>query len=182
MAKYTMEMILEYAKVFPENADMGNPDGNSTAKSIYDKGGQYIVSAYFTDQGQIDQLLKDGLQEANLGNPRIINGNAEFGIGKYMKIKRDKEDLIKVFKDRNGNDVEVNYGGPVGVVDLRDPDNKRWWSFEDDGALGNGTKAMVQFEVYKNGSGVRLINVGVTDLVEWEAPSGNSDDELFKVA
>lgn len=183
MAKYTMEMILEYAKVFPENADMGNPDGNSTQKNIYDKGGQYIVNGYFTDQEQIDTLLKDGLQEINLGNPRIIEGNAEFGIGKYIKLKRDKEDLIKVFQDRSGKDVEVNYGGPVGIVDLRDPENKRWWSFEEDGALGNGTKAMVQFEVYKNGSGVRLINVGVTDHVPFEAtPSGDNDDELFKVA
>ena len=182
MAKYTMEMVLEYAKVFPENADMGDPNGPRAAQAIHDKGGQYIVNAYFTDEEQIELLLKEGLDPSPMNSERILSGNAEFGIGKYMKIKRDKEDLIKVFKDRSGNDVEVNYGGPVGVVDLREPDNKRWWSFEEDGALGNGTKAMVQFEVYKNGSGVRLINVGVTDLVEWEAPSGNSDDELFKVA
>jgi len=181
MAKYTMEMVLEYAKIFPENADMGNPNGSSTAQSIHEKGGQYIVNAYFTSQDQIDTLLKDGLQKSTLGNPRIIDGNAEFGIGKYMKLKRDKEDLIKTFQDRNGKDVEINYGGAPGVVDLRDPDNKRWWSFEKDGAIGNGSKAMVQFETYKQGGGVRLVNVGITDLVEY-VPMSNADDEMFKVA
>ena len=182
MAKYTMEMILEYAKVFPENADMGDPEGPNAAQAVHQKGGQYVVNAYFTDEGQIEQLISEGMQEQVNGHPRIINGNAELGIGKYIKLKRDKEDLIKVFQDKKGNDVEVNYGGPVGVVDLRDTDNKRWWSFEDDGPLGNGTKAMVQFEVYSKGQGVRLVNVGVTDLVEYEAPVGNNDDELFKVA
>ena len=57
MAKYTMEMILEYAKVFPENADMGDPNGPRAAQAIHDKGGQYIVNAYFTDEEQIELLL-----------------------------------------------------------------------------------------------------------------------------
>jgi hypothetical protein len=181
MAKYTMEMVLEYAKIFPENADMGKADGASWQKKIADDGGQYIVNAYFTNQDQIDQLVADGLQTSILGNPRIIEGNAEFGIGKYLKLKRPVPDAIKTFENK-GKEVEVNYGGAPGVVDLRDPDNKRWWSFEDDGAIGNGTKAMVQFEVYSRGAGVRLVNVGITEHVPYEPTSNNADDELFKVA
>ena len=181
MAKYTMEMVLEYAKVFPENADMGDPNGNNTAKMVAEKGGQYIVNGYFTKQEDIDTLISEGLQEVILGNPRIIDGNAEYGIGKYMKLKRPVADIIKTFENKRGQ-VEVNYGGPVGVVDLRDPDNKRWWSFEEDGPLGNGTKAMVQFEVYSRGAGVRLVNVGITEHVEYEERVGNNDDDLFKVA
>ena len=183
MAKQTMEMILEYAKVFPENADMGDPDGPNAAQAVHAKGGQYIVNAYFTSQEQVDRLLAYGLQEVVNGHPRIIDGNAEFGIGKYMKLKRDKEDLIKVFQDKSGKDVEVNYGGPVGVVDLREPENKRFWSFEEDGPLGNGTKAMVQFDVYSRGQGIRLVNVGVIEHVPYEPTTGGkNDDELFKVA
>lgn len=180
MAKYTMEMVLEYAKIFPENADMGNAEGASWQKKIADDGGQYIVNAYFTSQDQIDQLVADGLQTTILGNPRIIEGNAEYGIGKYLKLKRPVPDAIKTFENK-GKEVEVNYGGAPGVVDLRDPENKRWWSFEDDGAIGNGSTAMVQFEVYSRGAGVRLVNVGITDLVEY-VPMANEDDELFKVA
>ena len=181
MAKYTMDMVLEYAKIFPENADMGSPDGPRAAQAIHQKGGQYIVNAYFTDEDQIEKLVADGLDLTPMNSQRVLQGNAEFGIGKYIKLKRDKEDLIKVFQDRKGNDVEINYGGAPGVVDLRDPDNKRWWSFEEDGPIGNGSKAMVQFETYKNGAGVRLVNVGITELVEY-TPMNNADDELFKVA
>jgi hypothetical protein len=180
MAKYTMEMVLEYAKIFPENADMGNPDGAAWQKKIADDGGQYLVNAYFTDQAQIDQLIADGLQENILGNPRIIEGNAEFGIGKYLKLKRPVPDAIKTF-DNKGKSVEVNYGGAPGVVDLRNLPEKRLWDFEEDGAIGNGSKAMVQFEVYSRGAGVRLVNVGITDLVEY-VPMTNEDDQLFKVA
>ena len=182
MAKYTMEMVLEYAKVFPENADMGDPNGPRAAQAVHDKGGQYIVNAYFTDEEQIELLLKEGLDPSPMNSERIIAGNAEFGIGKYMKLKRPVPDNIKEFENKNGT-VEVNYGGPVGVVDLRDPENKRWWSLEEDGPLGNGTKAMVQFEVYSRGAGVRLVNVGVTEHVPYEPmTNSNNDDELFKVA
>ena len=65
----------------------------------------------------------------------------------------------------------MNYGGPVAVVDLREgEDNKRWWSFEDDGPLGNGTKARVIFDVYSNGAGVRVNAIGVTDHVPYDPP------------
>lgn len=180
MAKYTMEMVLEYAKIFPENADMGNAEGAAWQKKIADDGGQYLVNAYFTSQDQIDQLVADGLQTTILGSPRIIDGNSEYGIGKYLKLKRPVSDVIKTF-DNKGKTVEVNYGGAPGVVDLRDPENKRYWSFGDDGAVGNGSTAMVQFEVYSRGAGVRLVNVGITDLVEY-VPMTNEDDQLFKVA
>ena len=181
MAKYTFEMVLEYAKVFKENADMGDPNGNNISKSIAEKGGQYIVNAYFTNQADIDKLVDEGMQTTILGNPRVLDGNAEYGIGKYIKLKRPVGDVIKTFENKRGP-VEVNYGGPVGVVDLRDPANKRWWSFGEDGPLGNGTKAMVQFDLYSNGSGLRLENIGVTEHVAYEERVGNNDDDMFKVA
>jgi hypothetical protein len=180
MANYYMEMVLEYAKIFPENADMGDANGASWQKKIAEDGGQYIVNAYFTDQAQIDQLVADGLQTTILGSPRIIDGNAEFGIGKYLKLKRPVSDNIKVFENK-GKEVEVNYGGAPDVVDARDPENKKFWSFEDDGAIGNGTKAMVQFEVYSRGAGVRLVKVAIMDHVAYE-PTQNANADIFKVA
>jgi len=185
MTKYTMEMVLEYAKVFPENADMGNPEGNKTAKSIHDKGGQYVSNLYFTSEDQIEQLVQDGLDLKPMNSDRILQGNADYGIGKYMKAKRLVRDDIKVFTQKNGTEVEVNYGGAPGIVDLTNgAENKRWWSYEEGGPLGNGTKALVQFDVYSNGAGVRIVNVGVVDHVPYEENDNPNKeyDEMFKVA
>ncbi len=181
MAKYTMDMVLEYAKVFEQNADMGSPDGPRAAQAIYANGGQYITNAYFTDQAQIDQLEKEGLELHPMNSNRILQGNADLGIGKYMKIKRKVSD-VKTFTDnKTGEPVEVDYGGAPKVVDLtQGRENKRMWDFEADGPLGNGTKAKVQFDVYANGAGVRLLNIGVTEHVAYENNSVISDnDELY---
>jgi hypothetical protein len=185
MAQYQMEMILEYAKVFPENADMGNPDGPTAAKNVHKKGGQYIVNAYFTDQEQIDFLVSKGLQLQPMNSPRIIEGNAEYGIGKYMKLRRYIPDDIRTFTQRNGEEIELNFGGSVNVVDATDMDNPKLWNLEEQGYLGNGTKAYVDFEVYSDGAGVRLVGVAVTEHVPYE--SGGSDNpyqnaDVFKVA
>lgn len=183
MPKYTMEMVLEYAKVFPENADMGDPNGPRAAQAIHDKGGQYTVNAYFTSEDQIQELVDGGLDLRPMNNDRIKEGNKEFGIGKFITLKRPVPDNIKTFENKNGT-VEVNYGGQPGVVNLTEgSENKRWWSFEDDGLIGNGSKAMVQFETYSNGAGVRLKNVGVTEHVAYENNNEpDPNDELFKVA
>lgn len=185
MPKYTMEMVLEYARVFPENADMGDADSKlKLLRDIANKGGQYVVNLYFTSEDQINQLLAEGMEPKPMGNDRVLNGN-DFGIGKYMKAKRLVRDDIKTFAQKNGTEVEVNYGGAPGIVDLtQGAENKRWWSYEEDGPLGNGTKALVQFETYSNGAGVRIVNIGVTEHVPYEQNDNpNSEyNELFKVA
>lgn len=184
MSKHTMEMILEYAKIFPQNADMGDENGNKTQKAIHAKGGQYIVNAYFTSEEQIQELMQAGLNPSPMNSPRILDGNTDFGIGSFIKLKRDVNDNIKTF-DNKGKEVTINYGGPVGVVNLTNgPENKAWWSVEEDGLIGNGTRAMVQFEMYADGSGLRLKNVGITDHVPYESSNGyNAEaDEMFKVA
>lgn len=182
MPKYTMEMVLEYAKVFPENADMGDPDGPRAAQAVHQKGGQYTVNAYFTSKDQIQELVAGGLDLHPMNSDRIKEGNEDFGIGKYINLKRPVPDNIKTFENKNGP-VEVNYGGPVGVVNLTEgAENKRWWNFEEDGPLGNGTKAMVQFETYSNGAGVRLKNIGVTEHVPYEMSNEpDPNDELFNI-
>lgn len=183
MAKYIMEMVLEYAKVFPENADMGDPNGNKAAVAVAKKGGQYVVNGYFTDEGQIEKLIAEGLDPHPMNSDRILGGREEYGIGKYMKLKRPIPDNIKVFENKAGP-VEVNYGGPVGVVDLTNgPENRKLWSVEEDGFIGNGTKALVEFETYSQGAGVRVVNIGVTEHVPYEQSyEADPRAEYFKVA
>ena len=177
MPQYTMDMVLEWAKIFPENADMGDPDGGKAAKKVASIGGQTSVNAYFTDQSQIDQLLADGLDPRPLNNDRIKEGEEAFRIGKYMKITRGLGDNIKVFSNKKG-ETEVNFGGAPKVVDLRDPDNRKMWSYEEDGSVGNGSVAKVNFEVHSKGAGVRLKNVGIMELVEYEMTESSSPDWL----
>ena len=88
------------------------------------------------------------------------------------------------FTDKKGNPTDVDFGGAPKVVNLTNGvENKAWWTYSEDGTLGNGTKAKVQFETYSDGAGLRLIAIGVTDHVAWEDNSGPSeDDELFMVA
>jgi len=180
MAKHTMDMVLEYAKVFEENRDMGG-DQNNAAKKAARHNGQYVVNAYFTSEDQITELLEAGMDPKPMGNDRVKEGS-DFGIGKYIKLTR-MHDHVMTFTDKKGNPTEVDFGGSPKVVNLTNGvENKSWWSFDDDGTLGNGTKAKVQFETYSNGAGVRLIALGVTDHVAWEDTSGSSaDDELFMV-
>lgn len=171
MAIYDMNMILEWAKVFPENMDMGDENSpQAHVRQLAKNGGQYIVNAYFTSEEDIEKLISEGLQTEVLGNPRIIEGNPSYGVGKFMKLKRKQND-VKTFTKKNGEEFTRDFGGAPNVVDLRaGVENKSRWSLEDEGSLGNGTLARVQFEVYGNGSGARLMNIGVLELVEYESP------------
>jgi hypothetical protein len=85
------------------------------------------------------------------------------------------------FTDKKGKETEVDFGGAPKVVNLTEGmENKRWWSFEEDGAIGNGSKAVVQFETYSSGAGVRLLAVGITDHVAYEVSVG-AGDEIFSM-
>lgn len=187
MAKYTMNMVLEYARVFQENADMGNAEsGEKWLRELAKSGGQTTVNAYFTSEEQIALLEQDGF-ERMATNPktgasvdRIKEGNPEFGIGKFIALKRKIEDVREIKDRKTGEFKDINFGGLPKVVDLRDLDNKRLWSFEDDGPLGNGTEAKVMFDMYK-GTTLRLEAIGVTSHVAYEENAPNPDAELFNV-
>lgn len=179
MAKYAMEMVFDYARVFEQDRDMGSDD-NDKGRKIAKHNGQCVLNGYFTDESQIQRLLDEGLQPAPLGHPRIKEGDPELGIGKFMQIARPF-DNVKTFTDKQGNSKEVDFGGAPKVIDYtQGEENKALWSYEEQGSLGKGTKGMVQFETYLNGSGIRLIAIAVTDFV---APQENSseEDSMFTV-
>lgn len=188
MTKYTYDMVLEYAQVFENNIDKG--DENSSEKwmrELFKSGGQAKVNAYFTSEEQIDRLVEAGF-ERNAINPRtkeevdrIKDGNPAFGIGKYITLKRKISDLKEVKDRKTGEFRVVEFGGMPKVVDLRNLPDKRMWSVEEDGFLGNGTEAKIMFDLY-NSSGIRLEAIGVTNLVPYEVNQSDADEELFKVA
>lgn len=168
--KFDLKMVLEYPKVFAENYDKGDPEAplKSVQGALGRKGGQTIVNGYFTSQADIDKLIQAGLDLKPMNYDRILDGNQEFGIGKFIKIKRDFKDNIKKFTQKDGSVVEVNYGGLPRVIDFRDPQNKKDWDVEKDGFLGNGTEAIVRFDMYSDGAGIRLEAIAVTKLVPYD--------------
>lgn len=179
MAKHAMEMILDYAYVFEQDRDMGNDD-NNTGRKIANHNGQCVVNGYFTDESQIEHLIASGVNEENLGYARFKEGDPELGIGTYMKIAR-LFDNVKTFKDKKGNTKEVDFGGAPTVIDYtKGEEGKALWSYEEQGRLGKGTRAMVQFEDYGNGSGIRLIAIAVLEHVPWEENS-STEDPMFTV-
>jgi hypothetical protein len=188
MTKHTYDMVLEYAKVFEDNLDMGDENHSEKwMRELYKSGGQSTVNAYFTSEEQIADLEANGFERMTI-NPktkadvdRIKDGNPDFGIGKYIVLKRKFSDPKEVKDRKTGEFKIVEFGGLAKIVDLRNLPDKRLWSLEEDGFLGNGTEAKVMFDVYK-GIQVRLEAIGVTKLVEWEANQTNPDQELFKVA
>ena len=179
MAKHAMEMILDHARVFEEDRDMGNDDNNAGRK-VASHNGQCAVNGYFTDEAQIQKLIDAGVNEENLGYARFKDGDPELGIGKYMKITRPF-DNVKTFKDKKGNEQVVDFGGAPTVIDYtQGEENKALWSYEKQGSLGKGTRAMVQFEDYGNGSGVRLIALAVLEFVPKQENS-SEEDAMFTI-
>ena len=187
MAKFDMKMILEYAKVFEENADMGDPNAapKTAAGSVARKGGQTIVNAYFTSEEDKNKLIEAGLDLKPMGNDRIIiaeegTPGASYGIGEFMRLKRQIADNVMTFQNKNA-EVEVNFGGLPKIVNLTDPDNKRLWDVETDGFIGNGSEAIVKFDMYAGGSGVRLEAIAVTKLVEYEPQEQSEYSDVWDV-
>lgn len=183
MAKYDMVMVLEWAKVFKENADYGDPTAapKSVAGSVAKKGGQTVVNAYFTSEEDMEKLIEDGLDLKPLGYDRILEGNPEYGIGKFMKLKRDVVDNLRTFKDKRGRETEVNFGGLPKVINATDRENKRLWDYAEMGEVGNGSTAIVKFDVYSDGAGVRLEAIAVTDLVEFEPQEQSEHADVWDV-
>ena len=185
---YVMEMVLEYAKVFKENADYGDLDSNQKwLRELSKSGGQTAVNAYFTSEDQINQLLESGYQRMTT-NPStgqqvdtIKVGNPEFGIGQYIQLKRKVVDIREYKDSQSGEFKELDLGGFPTVVDLTEgEENKRLWSYEDDGQLGHGTRAYIEFEVYKGGSR-RLSNLAITDHIAYEETATVEGLSMFKV-
>jgi len=82
---------------------------------------------------------------------------------------------------KKGGSTEINYGGLPKVLDLRDPTNKKVWTVAEDGLVGNGSEAIVRFDMYSEGAGLRLEAVAITKLVEYEQSEATTKSEFADV-
>src|SRR6056297_119571 len=151
----TLDMILEYAKVFDAEGkpgDLDKGDANSDQKWLRElfKNPEAKVNAYFTSEDQIEALSEYPGFERMVTNPktgqeidRIKDGTEEYGIGKYIQLKRKMEDK-REFRDKKGNIQEMDKGGLPGVKIMVNGDFVEY-DYEQYAPIGNGTESKVRF-------------------------------------
>lgn len=185
---------LQYAKVFPEIRDMGNPDKGI---DYSDTDGLYKVNL-IVDEATKAEMIAGGVPEKN----GAYDSFKSIGDGKWQFVaKRKHKHESWTEKDEEGNDTgRPVIFGPPKVFDYATAE-KAWLDAErkgsltdyvtpwtlDDGALGNGTKAKVKLKI-ESGVGVAgkakgkpwsrvvLDTIAIKELVAYE---GATNSEWF---
>lgn len=152
--KVKLKGLAYWAKVFPQNRDLTGYDN-----TLVDVGGQTTIDVDLTDM-EIAKLNKSG---------SMLRGTPS----------KDNEGLTRVKFKRKW---EETYGG--GAPEVIKPDGTPW-DYDMDGIIGNGSTVEVILSVYdtsrKNIVGTRLEKVNVTNLVKYEAPEFEPEEEPIKV-
>jgi len=188
--KYTMtlDMVLEYPKVFdqegkPGDLDRGNPKAEEKWLRDLSKNPVAKGNFYFTSEEQIEFLESYDGFERMVTNPktgatvdRIKDGNPDLGIGKYITLTRKLYDT-KEFVNKKGEVQEMNKGGVPSVkilTPLEDTDKEAFVEYDYDelGAPSNGTESKVRFEPRY----MRLEALGITNLIEYV--EGDQEDDF----
>ena len=188
----TLDMVLEYAKIFdqegkPGDIDSGNPKADQKWLRELAKNPEAKVNAYFTSEEQIKFLEQfPGFENEysyvnkdtgeKIDTTRIKDGNPDFGIGKYIQLKRKMND-IREFKNKQGQIEEMDKGGvpTVKILSvLEDGESEAYVDYDYDtlGAPSNGTEAKVRFEPRY----MRLDAVAITNLIEYI--EGDQEDDF----
>ena len=191
MAKITFDMILAFPKVFDQQGkpgDIDRGDEKSQQKWLRElsKNPVAVVDAYFTSEADVQELLQHENFENLVVNPqtgaestRIKEGNPEYGIGKYIKLKRKINDTVEFVDRKTGELKEIDKGGVPSVKMLKVEDGKivdnQPYDYEELGPIGNGSEAKVRFELYGKGA-TRIDAIGVTKLVQYEEINGEGED------
>lgn len=146
---------LYYARVFKDNMD----DSEYHERTQ----GQYNVVFVPKDDDEITRMIDLGFPETSMGNKMVKPIDAADGrLG--MKLKRPNVHPSGI--DDFGGAPKVTHGK-----------TNQSWDFENDGALGNGTKALAKISIYGDGStaSVRLEKIGVLEHVPYQELVGSED-------
>jgi hypothetical protein len=159
--KFKIEGVVEWAKLTRETMD-------TYEAHMKKSNGAFTANLYFNDSKVMDDMIAAGVPEAQLGHATFREGNADYGSGIYIKAKRPNKGP---FIDSDGNDP---FGGPPAIYDYTNGPSSEPW--DEDKPLGNGSKvlAIVEFWKSKNGLGLRLQELAVTEYVPFES----SDDGM----
>lgn len=155
--KVYVECELEWAKLRPEDRDMGPQDGSDMAKNFDDKQGVYVVNCLIDDDTRT-KMVADGIPNKGL-QAQLFKTNKE-GRDFY---KATRPHFNPKFKNQDTGEQGVEVGPPE-VLKMVDEEYVNW-DWEKDGLIWNGSKATVKFDVW-DGKITTLEKVLVTELAE----------------
>lgn len=155
--KVYVECEIEWAKVRPEDRDMGPQDGSDMAKTFNDKQGVYVVNCLIDDEAKA-KMVSDGIPDKGL-QAQLFKTNKE---GRQF-YKATRPHFNSKFKDKDTGEQGVEVGPPE--VLKHDGENYVAWDWEEDGLIWNGSKATVKFDVW-DGKITTMEKILVTELAE----------------
>ena len=148
---------LEWAKLRPEDRDMGPQDGSDMAKNFDDKKGVYVVNCLVDDEAK-SKMVSDGIPNKGL-QAQLFKVNKE---GRQF-YKATRPHFNPKFKNQETGEQGVEVGPPE-VLKMVD-EHYVPWDWSEDGLIWNGSKATLKFDVW-DGKITTLEKVLVTELAE----------------
>lgn len=168
--KHVMDMVVEYVKIFDTKGvygdlDRGGPNPTKAWQKALAKNPESKINAYFTSEEDMNKLLEDDdFDPKPMGHDRIKDGNSEFGIGKYVQLKRKLSDVREFTDNKTGEEKSVDYGGLIDLVVWSEEEQSFVdYDYEKFGVPANGSKAKVRFE----SKYMRPLKIGFTEILEY---------------
>jgi len=153
MAKITVTGLSQWAKVFEDNRDLDGYQG-----AYHDTNGRCTIEMIL-DEDNMQKLTDSGCMSR--GKPDLE------GRGTAVKLTRK---------------FDTAYDWDGGAPKVYKADGAPW-SFESDGAIGNGSEVLVELDVYKNvkygTTTTRLERVKVLKAIGYNPQGGESGPDPF---
>ena len=167
--KVYVECELEWTKLREEDRDMGTNlmEGSDQRNNIEAKQGLYIVNCVI-DEDAKSKMIADGIPNKGLQ-------------AQLFKVSKEGKDFYKATRPHVNPKFFDKETGTQGVV-MGAPAVLKWvdgeyinWDWDDDGLIGNGSKATVKFDVW-DGKITTMEKVLITEHLIYEA---NNDEGGF---
>ena len=158
--KVYVECELEWTKLREEDRDMGPRDGSDMANNFDAKQGIYVVNCVI-DEATKSKMVADGIPNKGL-QAQLFKTSKE---GKDF-YKATRPHFNPKFRNQETGEQGVVTGAPA-VLKMVDGEYTNW-DWEEDGLIGNGSKATVKFDVW-DGKITTMEKVLVTDHLKYEA-------------
>jgi hypothetical protein len=158
--KVYVKCKLMWAKVRPEDRDMGPQDGSDLAKNIEAKQGIYVANLVIDDEAK-EKMIKDGVPNKGL-QAQLFKVDSDGN--QYYKATRPHFNPKLVNRETGEQGVLM---GPPKVLRLEGEEYVDWDLNGEDGLLGNLTGATVKLDVW-DGKITTMEKILVTDHVPYE--------------